>query len=272
MSRRRRSHQLPREVRHNVRRMWRRVWCSNSWWPSWFDVLCLVVGGMIWLLAGVTTKGDTIVMIDYYNQTVFQESGGWAPEVGQTLSGRGNPVGWITFQQPEPWSGLGPLLEFGSYSDQYGGFTSQTLQFFGDSDGYVRTARYGETISGEASNMISVGYLRQDTQIPIGHRAVYVPFVWSSYADQFGDEQADTLFAGSGWISLTQLNQVPIVGHPASFTIGEILLTNLDSYAGQTEFQAVPEPSTWVVCCVGLVGFGGVYQWRGRRGSETENA
>ena len=264
--RQRRSHQLPREVRHNVRKMWRRVWCSNTWWPSWLDWLCLAVGAAIWLLAGVTTKGDTIIMVDYYNQTVFQESGGWAPEVGQTLSGRGNPVGWITFSQPEPWSGLGPLLEFGSYSDQYGGATQQTLQFFGDADGYVRTANYGETISGEASNMISVGYLRQDTQIPIGHRAVYVPFVWSSYADQFGDDQADTWFGGSGWISITHLNQVPIVGQPASFTVGEILLTNLDSFAGQTEFQTVPEPGPWLACCVGLVGFGGVrFYRRGRR-------
>ena len=116
------------------------------------------------------------------------------------------------------------------------------------------------------SNMISVGYLRQDTQIPIGHRAVYVPFVWSSFADQFGDDQPDTWFAGSGWISITQLNQVPIVGQPASFTVGEILLTNLDSFAGQTEFNTVPEPGPWLVCCVGLVGFGGAYFYRkGRR-------
>ena len=256
MSRRRRSHQLPREVRHNVRRMWRRVWCSHTWWPSPLDWICLAVGAAIWLLAGVTTKGDTIIMVDYYNQTVFQESGGWAPEVGQTLSGRGNPVGWITFSQPEPWSGLGPMLEFGSYSDQYGGATSQTLQFFGDSDGFIRTARYGETISGEASNMVSVGYVRQDTQIPIGHRAVYVPFVWSSHADQFGDPEPDTMFAGSGWISITSFNQTPAAGQSASYTIGEILLTNLDSFAGQTEFQAVPEPSTWVVCCAGLAGLG----------------
>jgi hypothetical protein len=232
----------------------------------------LAVGAAIWLLAGATSRGDTIIMIDYYQQTVFQESGGWAPEVGQTLSGRGNPVGWITFQQPEPWSGLGPLLEFGSYSDQYGGYTQQTLQFFGDADGYVRTANYGETISGEASNMISTGYLRQSTQIPIGHRAIYIPFVWSSWADQFGDPEPDTWFGGSGWISLTQLNQTPIVGQPASFTVGEILLTNLDSYAGQTQFQTVPEPGQWIVCCVGLVSFGVVYQWRGRRGSENENA
>ena len=234
----------------------------RSWWPSWFDVLCLVVGGMIWLLAGVTSRGDTIIMIDYYQQTVFQETGGWAPEVGQTLSGRGNPLGWITFQQPEPWSGLGPLLEFGSYSDQYGGYTQQTLQFFGDSDGYVRTAHYGETISGEASNMIGTGYLRQSTQIPIGHRAIYVPFVWSSFADQFDGPEPDTMFSGSGWISITQLNQTPAAGQSASFTVGEILLTNLDSYAGQTEFQTVPEPSTWLMCCACLVGFG---WWRWQR-------
>mgnify|MGYP003332300851 CR=1 FL=1 len=264
--RRRRSHQLPRELRRKVRQMWQRAFCCTSYWPSWLDWLCLAVGAMIWLLASATSRGDTIIMIDYYQQTVFAETGGWAPEVGQTLSGRGNPLGWITFAQPEPWSGLGPLLEFGSYSDQYGGFTQQTLQFFGDADGYVRTANYGDVISGNASNMISTGYVRQDTQIPIGHRAVYVPFAWSSYADQFGDEQPDTMFGGSGWISITQLNQVPNAGQPASFTIGEILLTNLDSYSGQTQFQTVPEPSTWVVCCVGLVGFGGVYFYRrGRR-------
>ncbi|NBW39088.1 MAG: hypothetical protein EBR30_29540, partial [Cytophagia bacterium] len=87
----------------------------------------------------------------------------------------------------------------------------------------------------------------------------------SSFADQFGDDQPDTMFGGSGWISITQLNQVPIVGQPASFTVGEILLTNLDSFAGQTEFQTVPEPGPWLVCCVGLVGFGGVYFWRLRR-------
>ena len=162
----------------------------------------------------------------------------------------------------EPWSGLGPLLEFGSYSDQYGGFTQQTLQFFGDSDGFIRTARYGETISGEASNMISVGYIRQDTQIPIGHWAVYVPFVWSSFADQFGDDQPDTMFSGSGWISITSFNQTPAAGHSASFAVGEILLTNLDSYAGQTEFQTVPEPGPWLICCVGLVAFG---WWRWKR-------
>ncbi|NBS71418.1 hypothetical protein EBT31_21275 [bacterium] len=110
--------------------MWQRAFCCTSYWPSWLDWLCLAVGAAIWLLAGATSRGDTIIMIDYYNQSVFQEGGGWAPEVGQTLSGRGNPVGWITFSQPEPWSGLGPLLEFGSYSDQYGGHTQQTLQFF----------------------------------------------------------------------------------------------------------------------------------------------
>ena len=113
--------------------------------------------------------------------------------------------------------------------------------------------------------MISTGYIRQSAQIPIGHQAIYVPFVWSSYADQFDDEQPDTMFSGSGWISLTHLNQVPIVGQPASFTVGEILLTNLDSFAGQTEFAAVPEPGPWLVCCVGLVGFAGVYFWRLRR-------
>ena len=181
-------------------------------------------------------------------------------------------LGWITFQQPEPWSGLGPMLEFGSYSDQYGGFTSQTLQFFGDADGYVRTALYGETISGNVSNMISTGYVRQDTQIPIGHRAVYVPFVWSSFADQFDGPEPDTMFSGSGWISITQLNQMPAAGQPASFTVGEVLLTNLDSYAGQTEFSAVPEPGPWAVCCVGLVVFGVVWKWRGRGGSKNENA
>ena len=71
---------------------------------------------------------------------------------------------------------------------------------------------------------------------------------------------------GFGWISLTHLNQTPITGHPASLTVGEILLTNLDSYAGQTEFQTVPEPGPWLACCVGLVGFGGVrFYRRGRR-------
>ena len=150
-------------------------------------------------------------------------------------------------------------------SSDLGGATQQTLQFFGDSDGYIRTANYGDVISGNASNMISTGYVRQDTQIPIGHRAVYVPFVWSSFADQFGDEQPDTWFSGSGWISITQVNQVPAAGQPASFTVGEILLTNLDSFAGQTQFQTVPEPGSWLVCCVGLVGFGGVYFKRGQR-------
>ena len=113
--------------------------------------------------------------------------------------------------------------------------------------------------------MISTGYVRQDTQIPIGHQAVYVPFVWSSYADQFGDDQPDTWFGGSGWISITQLNQVPIVGQPASFTVGEILLTSMDSFAGQTEFNTVPEPGPWLVCGLGLVGFGGVCFFKRRR-------
>ena len=75
----------------------------------------------------------------------------------------------------------------------------------------------------------------------------------------------DTWFAGSGWISITSFNQTPAAGESASYTVGEILLTNLDSYAGQTEFQTVPEPGPWVVCCVGLVVFGVVWffnRWR----------
>ena len=95
--RRRRSHQLPRELRRKVRQMWQQAFCCSSYWPSWLDWICLAVGAAIWLLAGATSRGDTIIMIDYYQQTVFSETGGWAPEVGQTLSGRGNPVGWITF-------------------------------------------------------------------------------------------------------------------------------------------------------------------------------
>jgi hypothetical protein len=213
----------------------------------------LVVGAVIWLCAGLSARGDIILQIDAYNQQVWPESGGFAPEVGSGLSGRGNPIGWITLQQPEPWSGLGPYLEFGSYADQVGGMTSQGLLFFGDSDGFIRSYTYGETALGTAETMLGAGYLRQSTVIPIGHHEIYVPFVWHSYADQFGNEEPDTFFAGSGWLSITQLDQTPIPGTPASFTVGELVLTSEGSFAGQREFLAVPEASTWLACVAGVV-------------------
>jgi hypothetical protein len=53
-------------------------------------------------------------------------------------------------------------------------------------------------------------------------------------------------------------NQSPPAGTPASFTIGEVLLTSADSYVGQRVFsQAVPEPATWIVflliCCAIII-------------------
>jgi hypothetical protein len=235
--------------------MCRRLWCSNTWWPSPLDWLCLVIGALIWLCAGLSARGDIILQIDTYNQQVWPESGGFTPEVGSGLAGHGNPLGWITLQQPEPWSGLGPYLEFGSYSDQVGGLTSQGLLFFGDDDGFIRTYTYGETALGTAETMLSVGHLRQSTVIPIGHHEIYVPFVWHSYADQFDGPEPDTFFAGSGWLSITQLDQTPIPGTPASFTVGELLLTSEGAFAGQRKFAAVPEPSTWLACGAGLAWF-----------------
>mgnify|MGYP003345716245 CR=1 FL=1 len=44
MSRRRRSHQLPPELRHKMQQTWRRYFCSDTWWPSPLDWICLAVG------------------------------------------------------------------------------------------------------------------------------------------------------------------------------------------------------------------------------------
>ena len=258
------------ETRRILMAAWLRVQKGDD---SWSDGLGGIVSGTIlivlaafvlgWLTGG-TARGDLIVEVDYLDTTVYHESEALVDEIGIGLTGKGRSLGWLAFSQPETFWGVGPAVEFGGWAERYGGSTQQSLQFYADPDGYLRTGLYGERITGDVGALMAGGYLRPDTQVPIGHTAVYLPFVWSSHADQFGDDEPDTLFTGTGWISLTAFNQTPPAGQPASFRVGEVLLTSADSYAGQTVFaQAVPEPATWglfALVCVVVV----IYK-RGRR-------
>jgi hypothetical protein len=235
----------------------------DEWSDGWgetlsYAVLIALAMYVLGWLTGNAAYGDLIVEVDYIDTTVYHESEALVDEVGFGLTGKGRPLGWLAFYQPEPWWGVGPAVEFGGWAERYGGTTQQSLQFYADDQGYLRTGLYGERITGDVGALVAGGYLRPDTQVPIGHTAVYLPFVWSSHADQFGDDEPDTLFSGTGWISLTAFNQTPPAGQPAAFHVGEVLLVNADSYAGQTVFaQAVPEPATWglfvVACCVVVV-------------------
>lgn len=235
----------PREIRRHKEAIIHAVLRGSDTWQfgvmEWLCILGIIV---IVVLASGTVRGDTIVQVDYYNETVQSESYGLVAEVGAGLAGKGRPMGWIYMWQPETFWGVGPGFEFGGYAERYGGTTQQTLRFFGDEDGYLKTGVYGERITGSSELMVSSGYVRPNLQIPIGQSAVYVPFVWWSHADQFGDDNPDTMFQGSGWISLTMLNQQPPAGELASFTVEEVLLATAESFAGQRVFSAaVPEPS-----------------------------
>ena len=243
---------------------WCRIWCGDdSWSEGWnqilsYTVLIVLAALVLGWLTGSTAHGDLIIEVDYIDATVYHESYGLVDEVGINLTGKERPLGWLYFWQPATSWGDGPGVEFGGYTERYGGSTQQSLQFYADSNGYLQTGLYGDRFTGYAASLVSTGYLRADTQIPIGHSAIYLPFVWSSHADQFGDDEPDTLYSGTGWISFTGFNQTPVAGQPASFTIGEVLLTSANSYVGQRVFsQAVPEPATWIVflliCCVIII-------------------
>ena len=248
-----------------VRRLLMAAWCrirmgDDEWSDGWaemisYGVLIMLAAFLLgWLTGTGVAMGDLIIEVDYVDVTVWSEGGGFVDEVGLGLSGKGRSLGWIYMYQPELiWGdGIGPGFEFGGWSERYGGQTVQSLKFFGDGDGFLRTALYGETVTGTPESMVSSGYVRRDTQIPLGHSAVYLPFVWGSLADQFGGEngegdgEPDTTFWGSGWISITAINQDVVAGQSPSFHVGEVLLVTADSFAGQTVFtEAVPEPSVW---------------------------
>lgn len=237
----------------------RLLWGDDSWSEGLkemfsYAVLLAFVAIVLGWLTGNQAHGDLIIEVDYIDVTVYHESYGVVDEVGINLTGKDRPLGWIYFWQPETLCGDGPGVEFGGYAERYGGSTQQSLQFYADSNGYLQTGLYGDRFTGSAASLVSSGYLRADMLIPLGHSAVYLPFVWSSHADQFGDDEPDTLYTGTGWISFTAFDQSPPAGQPASFTIGEVLLTSADSYVGQRVFsQAVPEPEAWglfvLVCC-----------------------
>ena len=248
------------ETRRILMQAWCRIRCGDDTWSDGWGGICsgvvLILLAMFLLnwLTGNAAYGDLIIEVDYLDATVYHESYALVDEVGLGLTGKGRPLGWLAFYQPETLWGDGPGVEFGGWTARYGGVTEQSLQFYTDANGYLRTALYGDRITGDVGALVSGGYLRADTQIPIGHAAVYLPFVWSSHADQYDGDEVDTIYSGTGWISFTAFNQAPPAGTPASFTVGEVLLTTADSYAGQTVFsQAVPEPATWglfaLVCC-----------------------
>jgi hypothetical protein len=231
---------------------------SDTWGLGLLEWMCIIAFITIVVLADRNAYGDLIIEIDYIDATVYHESYGLVDEVGINLTGKGRPLGWLYFWQPATSWGDGPGVEFGGYTERYGGSTQQSLQFYADSNGYLQTGLYGDRFTGSVASLVSTGYLRADTQIPIGHSAIYLPFVWSSHADQYDGDEIDTLYSGTGWISFTMFNQSPPAGTPASFTIGEVLLTSADSYVGQRVFsQAVPEPATWIVflliCCAIII-------------------
>jgi hypothetical protein len=255
MGKRYQDPKTPREVRRQTEQMIHAVLRgSDTWEFGLLEWVCVIAFIIIVVLADNQARGDLIIEVDYLDTTVYHESEALVDKVGIGLSGKGRSLGWLVFWQPETFWGVGPAVEFGGWSERYGGLTQQSLQFYADSDGYLRTGLYGDRITGDVGALVAGGYLRPDTQIPIGHAAVYLPFVWSSHADQFGDDEPDTVFSGTGWISFTAFDQTPPAGQPASFHVGEVLLTTANSYAGQRVFlQAVPEPATWgvfvAVCC-----------------------
>ena len=287
MSRRRNQNQIPGHVMRQLRHLQTQIMMGDDDWsyvnPVMVNITVLLL--LAFLVGGcaLEARGDLIIEVTDVNARVCPDTNGYyglSVDVGRDLAGEGLWLGTITFQQPEYQSGLGPYMEFGpsSYSTGVG---QQSLEWHLMPNGYLRTLHQGIPI-GSWDAYTDAGYLPkgsvpgsgiQGSGAAVGDSALFVPFVWSSWADiaDSNGSVADVLYSGVGWVSLTNIEDQFIQGsanYPA-FTVGQIVLSTFgDLMTGQTElgsgnWQAVPEPGQLVVFCVGFVVFWWFY-WRRR--------
>ena len=234
------------ETRRLTMMLWCKIKMGSDSWLSFAEIIGILI---LWFMLSDASKGDVLVYSDFVDMVVVSETPSEAVEIGWDLGGKGRPLGYLSFMQPEPAAPFGPYVEFGSWSAMTADSGVQRLAFFLGDDGYIQTANYGDRLVRREGMMQDYGAIAKDSLIPnTANEMLYIPFLWDSYADQFGSSEIDTYYGGTGWISLSAINQYPAEGENPYFIVDTVTISTGDLFAGQTSFQTVPEPSTWAVC------------------------